>query len=464
MGRMIVLAGGLFAVGVLSSRAASPMFVGLGDSISEGVQSADANALTQPCSFVNLVARQAGAGLPLPLISVSPVGVVGDTTFRRRLAPYERGLNLAVSGADVASILDDRADAQRPGQANTETDLVLFPRANSQVGVAEALAAPLMTCWIGNNDVLGAVIEFNHLDASQLTPIPEFSAHFQEVVTRLTAGGRRVVFANIPAVTNIAFLADRDDLIRFLGSDFDLPDGHFTSIAAIGMVMLGLADGGIFHDPAYVLDPSELQRIGEQVAAMNQVIAETAAAAGMPVVDAQGIFNEMAINPPVFRGVPLTRRYLGGLFSLDGVHPSNIAHALVANAFIAAMNEHFGASMPPLSANELDEIFMRDPFVDKDEDGRGTGRPGAGLLETLAPFLGLSGDVNDWVPHPPAALQPEEFMRKYAALTGRGPAAGKPWTRADGVAALRHLFGIDRIVRSSAGSAPPGAPVVRRLR
>lgn len=450
--------------GALTAHSAPPAFVGLGDSISEGVQSADANALTQPCSYVNLVARQRGVRFPLPLISVSPAGVVGATIHRRRLEPYRACLNLAVSGADVTSILEDRADARRPAQANTETDLVLFPRTGSQVEVAESLSAPLMTCWIGNNDVLGAVIEFDHLDASQLTPIPQFTEHFQEVVTRLTAGGRKVVFANIPAVTNIAFLADRQDLIRFLGSDYGLPDGHFTSIAAMAMVMAGLADGSIFQDPAYVLDPAELQIIGGHVTALNGVIAETAAAAGMPVVDANALFDQMAANPPVFRGIPLTRRFLGGLFSLDGVHPSNIAHALAANAFIAVMNERFGTSIPSLSAEELDDVFMRDPFVDKDGDGRVSGRPGAGLLETLAPYLGVSGDCDDAIPNPPGKVQPAAFLRKYAALTGKGPAAGRPWTRADAAAAMRHIFGLERIVLPSAPSARPKAPAIEFLR
>ena len=41
--------------------------VGLGDSLSEGVQSADCSFLTQPHTFLNLVGRQMGAAFSLPI-------------------------------------------------------------------------------------------------------------------------------------------------------------------------------------------------------------------------------------------------------------------------------------------------------------------------------------------------------------------------------------------------------------
>jgi len=46
----------------------------------------------------------------------------------------------------------------------------------------------------------------------------------------------------------------------------------------------------------------------------------------------------------------------------------------------------------------MEYIFVTDPFVDKDGDGKVTGRFGTGLLETVGPFLGISGDANDFNP------------------------------------------------------------------
>ncbi len=106
-------------------------------------------------------------------------------------------------------------------------------------------------------------------------------------------------------------------------------------------------------------------------------------------------FRENAQTHPVYAGVPLSPRYLGGLFSLDGVHPSNIGHALIANEFLSALRKRYGWGAPLLTKNMLDSIAADDPFVDLDGDGRVRGRPFAGALETLGPTLGISGDVEN---------------------------------------------------------------------
>ncbi len=79
---------------------ASPSLMVMGDSLGEGVQSADANLRTQPNSYAVWVAHQAGLNFTIPYIVSWPLGVVNDTTLRHRLFPYTEGANLAVSGAD----------------------------------------------------------------------------------------------------------------------------------------------------------------------------------------------------------------------------------------------------------------------------------------------------------------------------------------------------------------------------
>jgi hypothetical protein len=124
---------------------AQVQFVGLGDSIGEGVQSADANEFTQPFSYLNLIASRIGGSYPLPLIRTSIFGFAGDTSSRSRIDPSVAGLNLAVNGTDVFSLLNDRADAGDASQIDSETDMVLFPRIGSQMEVAERLR-PFWRC------------------------------------------------------------------------------------------------------------------------------------------------------------------------------------------------------------------------------------------------------------------------------------------------------------------------------
>jgi hypothetical protein len=394
-----------------------PVMVALGDSLGEGVQSADASWQSQVFSYLNFLAWRMNLyfTLNLPTIQSGPFGWVGDTSNRSRIDVSRYPLNLSVSGADVNSLLYDRANAMNENDIDSETDLVLFPWQGSQMEIAEYAAyyiGPLfIACWIGNNDVLSAAIPFDQLDASQMTPVAQFQTDFLEIVQRLDMLKSAVVFANIPDVTKIGFLVDRQDLINLLGSDYGLPENDYTSVVEVLFIMLGLDDGSLIQDPDFVLDAGEVALIQQRTDTFNQIIDDTAALYGYPVVDIHSFFNTVAANPPVFFGIPLTNRFLGGLFSLDGVHPSNIGHALIANAFIEKVNEYYQTSVPLVDTGTLEYVFLTDPFVDKDGDGIVTGRSNAGLLETIAFFVGISGDSDDFTANSLQAAMDESTER-----------------------------------------------------
>jgi hypothetical protein len=142
-------------------------------------------------------------------------------------------------------------------------------------------------------------------------------------------------------------------------------------------------------------------------------------------------------------GVPIANRFLGGIFSLDGVHPSNLTQAIAANAFIQTANQAFGMNIPYIGNAQMLKIFNDDPFIDKDQDGVVRGRPLAGLLETLGPVLGISGDLDDSIPDAPGpkldGARGIQFMQRYLALTGKTQAA---WDRKAVLEVMRHVFGL----------------------
>ncbi len=417
-----------------ASVSAAPPLVGMGDSLGEGVQSAIAATPTQIHDYLKLIAGQMGVAFPLPLMSTTPTAVIGKTAGRARLSPTVRAANLAVSGADTTSILNQ----QPVSPPQTEADLVLQPYSGSQIAIAESLKSPFMICWIGNNDVLGAILDFNHLNATQITPLSVFSANYDQITSRLGALGGKVVFANIPDVTSVAFLMSPQDLVTFLGSDYGLRNGSYTSLVAMLLIKLGLNDGSILRDPDWVLNATEVQTINQAIAADNQVIAAHAAQINAALVDVNSEFNIYKQNPPIIDGVTLTRRFLGGLFSLDGVHPSDIGHALLANGFIQQIDSFFGLSIPALTTAQLNSVLAADPFVDFNNNLKVRGRFGVGLLETLGPFLGISGDTTQ---APPPGVNPalgRSFMREYFTLTGKDP--DTRWSQQDAINAFRAIF------------------------
>lgn len=424
-----------------ASAQSSVTFVGLGDSIGEGVQSADANAATQGFSYLNLMAWRMGATFPLPLIQTNPFGAAGSTDGRSRLDLSVRGLNLAVSGADAFSILYDRADAATASAIDSETDLVLFPRIGSQIEVAEALRPEYVACWIGSNDALGAVLAFDHLDASQLTPVAAFAADFTQLADRLAAMGGKVVVATVPDVTAVGYTLTDRDLVRFLGSSYGLPDGSVTTVPAMMLVKLGLLPSSTFSDPNFVLDPIERQAISQRIGELNAVIVNVATARGMAIVDMHGIFDYLAAQPLNVGGVDVTTKFLGGLFSLDGVHPSNFGQALVAYFFIDALNRQYGAGIPQIDGDTLGALFLTDPFIDRDGDGRVVGRFGAGLLETVFGILGISGDSSEVLS---GAAAPRSSLSSPATAEAAATAALDAYQRQTGTD-LRRLTADARI-------------------
>ncbi len=386
----------------VTSFAAQPAVIGMGDSIGEGVQAADAAWQTQVYSYQQWVGFQMGSPLTLPYIKSGILGFVGDTSNRSRIYPSEIGTNVAVSGATVNSLLYDRPAAQTQEGISTETELVLFPRQQTQMEYVESSPPGMILCWIGNNDVLSAAISFGNLNASQLTPVEDFQRDYKALVDRfekmVQSNGTKIVFANIPNVTDIGFLVDRNTAEKLTGFTVNLPDGHYTSVLGV-LLMKFLGNDGLMDDPNFVLDDAEILVIEERVQIFNEIIQNEADRIGMPVVDINAKFSELIENPPVFAGITLSKTILKGLFSLDGVHPSNIGHGLVANEFIKTINTAFGMNVPQLDQNVLTWLFLLDPAIDKDNDGRATGRLGVGLIETLSFLFGITGDPNDFTPN-----------------------------------------------------------------
>lgn len=376
-----------------------PLLVGMGDSIGEGVQSADASTPTQQLSYLPLLADLMGVAFPLPLIETGLLSSVGETSSRSQIDPSVEGLNLSVSGADVDSLLRDQADALTEGEIDNETDLVLYPRLGSQIEIVEALQPEYVVCWIGNNDALSAVTNPGQIDGvSGLTPLAQFTNDFHEIAARLDAIGAKVVFGTIPDVTKIGYLLDAQDLQRLLGSDYGLPPGHWTSLIVALGIRIGDLDPIAIQNPNTVLDPGEAASINQRIDEFNDVIRNTAAIYGFGVAETGLVFDFLHDNPLVLGGVPLTTRFLGGLFSLDGVHPSGTAHAILAQFFAQVLNAQYGLNIPMMSIPTFSQIFLDDPHIDKDGDGKVQGRFGAGLLETVSFFFGWSGDLNDDLP------------------------------------------------------------------
>jgi phospholipase/lecithinase/hemolysin len=95
-------------------------------------------------------------------------------------------------------------------------------------------------------------------------------------------------------------------------------------------------------------------------AAYNAIIAAEASVFGAVVVDINSLFADLARNGIEVGGHHLTTQYLGGLFSLDAIHPTNTGYAIMANEVIKTMNRTLAAGIPPIS---IEQVAKTDPLI-----------------------------------------------------------------------------------------------------
>lgn len=79
----------------------------------------------------------------------------------------------------------------------------------------------------------------------------------------------------------------------------------------------------------------------------------------MHVVDLYALVNEVIHNGVDVSGQHLSGKPFGGLLSLDGMHFSDTGYAIMANAYVDAVNSALGTSIAKV---ELVTVLANDPY------------------------------------------------------------------------------------------------------
>jgi len=121
----------------------------------------------------------------------------------------------------------------------------------------------------------------------------------------------------------------------------------------LGLIGLARANPGNTYTLActetQTVQPRELQLLVRAVTQYNGVIQAQATARGYAYFDPNALFTALpagSIPPfPTTTGAAAVTAPFGNYFSRDGVHPTALAHKLVANALIAAINAKYNTSL-----------------------------------------------------------------------------------------------------------------------
>ncbi len=298
-----------------------------------------------------------GAPAVLQLVSVGPPVVIqqasGVTTGRddHTVQPTD----LAVPGHLLNDLINTTPANVPTTQEELITNMVLgYPVGNdkSQMNEAIQLNPTALFLWIGNNDALQAD---DSGTPSSMTSLVTFTQQFQELLNTLHAQTKAtLIVANIPDVTTIPYLTPAATILAQAATETGLTQVQMATALGIqtgdlinasgqtqvqnAIIAIQQGETPIPLTDAGFLDPTEIDAVQSTIGQYNAAIAQQVSAVGGVLVDIHSFFQNLAANGITINNYKATATFLGGIFSLDGMHPTNTGYALIANEFIDTMN------------------------------------------------------------------------------------------------------------------------------
>jgi lysophospholipase L1-like esterase len=394
----------------------------LGDSYGAGYESGSLNERHQPYSWGAVLAKQVGLSIcaptaaitdpcfAIPLVSYPGIPaesvltaagpVPGSGSGAPRMSGFGRPYNnLSVPGYTVAAAM-----ALTGTESNAGLGSLILRGLGSEVDQAIALHPTFIALWLGGNDFLGAVSQGN---PALLTPPTTFATQYKTLLDRLVAGAPNAGFAvgTLPETFSAAPLTGTLPTVVFDanfrpvtigGSTFPLiylptagtipvpvPTGSVVLLAALPKIQTGfgippalaafppfnaLPNAGKPLTDADIITPTEIQQFTTTIAAYNATILAEAAAHNVAVADIRGLFTRFAAatptSPMILGPGPMTVNNTfvrGGLFSLDGVHLTDLGYVLFANEYVKAINASYGTHIPLANVSQF--LENNDPHL-----------------------------------------------------------------------------------------------------
>jgi lysophospholipase L1-like esterase len=258
--------------------------------------------------------------------------------------------NLSISGALLANAIAKDTGAPY-------FDLVLQGH-GTMLRQAIAQNPTFITIELGTNDAIRPL--FAGGDPAAILPVPAFAALYEQLLDSLAAGApqAQLALANVPRITRLPYattvpldiVLPGGAKVRLSDGAGPLPNGALVLLPALPRIQAGTGlPGGPPLPDSLVILPAEQAAIESAITGYNAAIAAEAHARGAALVDQFALFDRLERDGFWVDGVHYTFKFVtGGLFSLDGIHPSTLGSAILANAWITAINARFGGHIPPV--------------------------------------------------------------------------------------------------------------------
>jgi hypothetical protein len=325
-------------------------------------------------------------------LSPTPMAAQGDiTVFTTSVASQGHFNNLGVPGAKTITMIYPGYGDPSKGQGNYNpffARMTSDPVNASMLSDAAAQKPTFFSLTIGNNDVLSYAFSGGSYDFITPSAGPAgagFDASVDLIVNTLTAGGAKGVVANIPAISSMPYFttipynglaldqanaAGLSSAYAQLGISFQagynpfiiqddnapgglrqIKNGEFVLLTTPLDSIKCAGWGSLKPIPKqYVLTADEVAQAANAITSFNSKLKSVADAKGLAFVDVNA-FMATVKSGIVYNGVQMSNLFVaGGAFSLDGIHLTPKGNALLANEYLKAINNKYGATIPLIDA------------------------------------------------------------------------------------------------------------------
>jgi len=366
-------------------------YVAFGNSITAGIQSGGLSDSLQQVAYPVLLATAMGTtfhypklnnpGCPPPITFIfsSPptrLGGANDGTCYFRASPTPGSLNnVAFPGADVLELLNSNYAQPQPPASATDVYKLFLLGGLTEIQAARDVRPTFVTVWVGNNDVLGAILDTADAgSAADITPAATFTTRYNALMDSITSFGSvqggalvgvvqvtgapyvsqgRAYFAAQAALPTLTVLPNCLDSLVISPTDTVrvLVPFHYGApiIAAAAAGSPQTLDCSV----AKVISVAEAVNMITTVVQYNATIAAAATAKGWLYLDPNPLLRGLAANPAQIRPFPAfppdpgaTTAPFGTAISRDGIHPSTSTQRLIAQSLQQAINAKYGSAIP----------------------------------------------------------------------------------------------------------------------
>ncbi|MEO8032435.1 MAG: SGNH/GDSL hydrolase family protein [Gemmatimonadota bacterium] len=368
-------------------------YVAMGNSITAGFQSGGINDSTQQRSYARLLSLGMQTSFVYPKLNMPGCPAPFDVNTTQHRVGGAAGTDCALNAAQPQLLNDVAVPGNAVGTllsnfgglpSSFDPLKTLMAGGRTEIELMQVMHPTLVSLWIGNNDVLGAFISLSNAgDTGQITPLAQFNAQYDSVADAIDATGAKVVAISVANVTNIPFASSAAIYycLKNGGCPPPFPPQNATLAAIptftvnancappaginylvpwpIALGKVSAAVGGTpsaidCADTISVISPEEITAMAVAVASYNAHIQSVAAARGWaywdinPALSALRAAGSIPALPDISGALSPTPTPIGfgPIFSQDGVHPSSVAHRLIADSVAATLNAKFGTTLP----------------------------------------------------------------------------------------------------------------------